>query len=84
MVRNSWGHHWGDNGFAKVCRGIDNIAIESDCAWATPRDTWTDAVKHMHETTEEEKLNKKNDFTVYPFPQPEYFDGYKNSNSDED
>lgn len=40
-MRNSWGTHWGDQGFAKVCRGEDNIGIEEDCSWVTPKDTWT-------------------------------------------
>jgi C1A family cysteine protease len=40
-VRNSWGAHWGESGFVRVIRGINNIAIESDCAWAVPTDTWT-------------------------------------------
>jgi len=42
LVRNSWGTHWGEDGFFRVCRGVNNINIESDCAWATPKDTWTD------------------------------------------
>jgi len=46
LVRNSWGHHWGENGLFRVCRGSNNINIESDCSWATPTDTWTDRVKH--------------------------------------
>ena len=45
-IRNSWGTHWGESGFARVIRGINNIAIEDDCAWATPVDTWTQEVKH--------------------------------------
>lgn len=73
LVRNSWGHHWGEFGFARVCRGENMLAIEEDCAWATPKDTWTDAVSHMHETTEEELLNMSNDRIVYEFPQPEYY-----------
>jgi len=40
-VRNSWGTHYGEDGFVRVIRGVNNIAIESDCAWATPKDTWT-------------------------------------------
>lgn len=40
-VRNSWGSHWGEQGFFRVIRGVDNIAIEDDCAWGTPKDTWT-------------------------------------------
>lgn len=46
VVRNSWGSHWGESGFVRVVRGINNIAIESDCAWATPVDTWTKKVTY--------------------------------------
>jgi len=45
-VRNSWGTHYGENGFVRVIRGINNIAIESDCAWATPVDTWSNPWWH--------------------------------------
>lgn len=40
LMRNSWGTHWGEQGFAKVCRGTDNIGIETDCSFATPKNTW--------------------------------------------
>ena len=70
LVRNSWGEHWGEDGFARVCRGVNNIAIESNCNWATPVDTWTE--KRWHETTYDEKNDPKNDKTVYEMPQPEY------------
>ncbi len=46
VVRNSWGTHWGEQGFFRVIRGVNNIAIESDCAWATPTDTWTNPWWH--------------------------------------
>ena len=68
LVRNSWGTHWGEQGFFRICRGTNNINIESDCAWATPEDTWTD--EKMHTTTDAEKNDSRNDKTVYPFPQP--------------
>lgn len=45
-VRNSWGTHWGEAGFFRVCRGVNNIAIESECAWTTPKDTWSTGVQH--------------------------------------
>jgi len=70
MVRNSWGTYWGEQGFFRVCRGTNNIAIESDCAWATPVDTWTEQV--WHQTTDEEKNDPANDQTVYPFPQQQW------------
>jgi cathepsin X len=59
MVRNSWGTGWGEQGFFRVCRGTNNIAIESDCSWATPVDTWTEQV--WHQTTDEEKTDSRND-----------------------
>ena len=36
IVRNQWGTWWGEQGYARVVRGINNIGIESDCAWAIP------------------------------------------------
>jgi len=68
LMRNSWGSHWGDQGFAKVCRGEDNIAIEEDCSWVTPKDTWTKQA--LHKTTQAEKDDAANDKEVYKFPQP--------------
>lgn len=35
-IRNSWGTYWGENGMAKIVRGIDSQAIESDCWWVDP------------------------------------------------
>lgn len=58
LVRNSWGTHWGENGFFRVIRGINNINIESDCSWATPTDTWTQSL--VHKTTAEEKNDVRN------------------------
>ena len=40
-VRNSWGSHWGLDGFMKIERGNNTLGIEHDCIWATPKDTWT-------------------------------------------
>lgn len=58
LIRNSWGTYWGENGFMRLIRGINNIAIETDCAWATPKDTWTKKV--THKTTEAEKNDPRN------------------------
>jgi cathepsin X len=58
-VRNSWGAHYGEQGFIRVIRGVNNIAIESDCSWATLKDTWTTDERHTN--TEEEKNDPLND-----------------------
>ena len=36
IVRNSWGTFWGEKGWFRVVRGIDNLGIESECQWAVP------------------------------------------------
>lgn len=66
VVRNSWGSHYGESGFVRVVRGINNIAIETDCAWATPLDTWT--AKVVHKTTEAEKNDPRNVAINGPYP----------------
>lgn len=67
VVRNSWGSSWGESGFARVIRGINNLNIESDCAFAVPEDTWTKGERHV--TTDEEKNDprNKNDSTNGPY-----------------
>ena len=46
-VRNSWGQHWGEEGFFKIERGVNMMALESNCTWVTPKDTWTKATKYV-------------------------------------
>ena len=38
----SWGTYWGENGFFKLKRGVNNLMIESECAWAVPHKNWKD------------------------------------------
>jgi len=64
-VRNSWGTHFGEDGFFRVVRGTNNIAIETDCSWATLVDTWTDDKRHKLTETEKKSVRKtqeKSDF----------------------
>merc|ERR1740123_1278322 len=36
VVRNSWGTYWGDMGWLKMQRGVNEMLMESDCYWAVP------------------------------------------------
>ena len=65
-VRNSWGEAWGEKGFFRVVRGVNNIGIESDCAFGIPADTWTNQV--VHNTTDEDRNDPRNDFANGPYP----------------
>eukprot|EP01084_Bolivina_argentea_P291561 501105_1 len=35
IAMNSWGTNWGEKGYFKIIRGINNLAIEQYCVWAT-------------------------------------------------
>jgi len=79
LVRNSWGTHWGEQGFFRVIRGTNNIAIETDCAWATPVDTWSSGEKHQatQEEKEEGSLADEAKNSKYPEDSPQFL-GHKN------
>lgn len=64
MIRNSWGTSWGEQGFARIVRGKNNLAIESSCYWAIPVDTWTNKKKHV--TTDAEQNDPRNNKTNGP------------------
>lgn len=36
MGRNSWGEYWGEQGFFRIIRGVNNLAIEDNCSFAIP------------------------------------------------
>lgn len=38
IVRNSWGEYWGDMGYVYVEKGNNALFLESQCAWAVPKD----------------------------------------------
>lgn len=36
VLQNTWGPNWGENGFFRMKRGVDEFGIESICETATP------------------------------------------------
>lgn len=40
IVRNSWGQYWGEMGYFRIIRGVDNLGIEDACSWGVPVDVW--------------------------------------------
>lgn len=46
-IRNSWGTYWGENGFFKIVRGINNLGIESDCHYMVPDVSNEELVMHQ-------------------------------------
>jgi len=53
-ARNSWGAYWGEDGFFKIIRGVNNMAFETDCAFGIPdvrdavRMDWGEVVGGMY------------------------------------
>ena len=47
-VRNSWGEFWGEMGYVRVGRGENDLCLELQCSWATPR-AWTESNVPCHE-----------------------------------
>lgn len=38
LIRNSMGVYWGEGGWFRMVRGVDNLGIESqECSWAVPK-----------------------------------------------
>lgn len=68
-VRNSWGSHWGESGLVRVIRGVNNIAIESDCAWAVPADTWSNRTTYKPTQEEKDSVKGKKESVNGPYPE---------------
>ncbi|KAL7551622.1 hypothetical protein ACHAWF_016582 [Thalassiosira exigua] len=49
IIRNSWGHYWGEMGFFRIELGRNLLGVEENFAWATPR-TWMTKEDDCHDT----------------------------------
>lgn len=45
-VQNSWGYYWGESGNFRIVRGKNNLAIETECSYGIPKDTWTQDIRN--------------------------------------
>lgn len=36
-LKYRWGSYFGENGFFRIVRGVNNMNLESDCYWAVPK-----------------------------------------------
>ncbi|POM58496.1 Cysteine protease family C01A, partial [Phytophthora palmivora] len=38
VLRNSWGSFWGEDGWMRLVRGVNNVGVEGECAFGVPKD----------------------------------------------
>lgn len=60
LVRNSWGHDWGINGFFKIKRAENQLGIETNCYSVKLQDTWSADPFVWHETSDAEINDPRN------------------------
>jgi cathepsin X len=69
-VRNSWGTYWGEEGYFRIVRGKNNLAIEAECAWAVPKVDPEIVVKAQPDHEHEPKSNLRPYNNAKDIPQP--------------
>ena len=42
LCMHAGGTYWGEGGWFRIVRGVDNLGIEDNCDWAVPKKTWSD------------------------------------------
>ncbi|CAI2362047.1 unnamed protein product [Moneuplotes crassus] len=60
-IRNSWGTYWGDEGFMKLVRGIDNLGIETNCSWANVKNSWDAGKEIIHRISDQDRTQLQKD-----------------------
>lgn len=52
FVRNTVGEYWGEKGYFKIVRGVNNLGIESNCSYGIVENTWGDKFDYLLKNTE--------------------------------
>lgn len=60
VLRNSWGSFWGEDGWMRLVRGVNNVGVEGECAFGVPKDDgWPTPTKIEEEEPVQEEEEKK-------------------------
>lgn len=65
IIRNSWGSYWGENGFMRLVAGENQLGIEGEVFWATPKQFSLINPKGCHENGENCAQTYKDPSTNY-------------------
>lgn len=79
VARNSWGTYWGENGFFKIARGVNNLGIEEECSWGVPKQAWSPDMLR-----EEDRLVRTQDLGISNVDEQRDDDSKKNDQQDQD
>nr|CCA15230.1 cathepsinlike cysteine protease putative [Albugo laibachii Nc14] len=50
VVRNSWGSFWGEDGWFRIVRGVNNLGIESECTFGVLKNNGWPEIVQLNDT----------------------------------
>ncbi|KAG2529842.1 hypothetical protein JM16_001775 [Phytophthora kernoviae] len=61
VLRNSWGSFWGEDGWMRLVRGVNNVGVEGECSFGVPKDDGWPTPITIEEEQEEQDGDEVND-----------------------
>jgi cathepsin X len=58
VLRNSWGSFWGEHGWMRLVRGVNNVGVEGECAFGVPKDDGWPTPVTLEEEEEQEEVEE--------------------------